>query len=254
MRQSLVIGNWKMNGSLAANAKLVKNLAELIDGQCAQTALCVPFVYLSQVSELLQQSAIAAKIALGAQDVSLHLNGAYTGETSAAMLVDMGCEYVIVGHSERREYHHESSMLVAQKALAVLQSKLTPVICVGETLEQRESKRTLDIVGEQLSAVKNVIGSRGLARSVIAYEPVWAIGTGLTATPEQAQSVHRFIREHLGNIADDVSIIYGGSVKAENAKILFDQRDIDGALVGGASLNAQDFFTIAASFKCDGSI
>ena len=248
MRQPLVMGNWKMNGSLTANVQLVSELVSLVDASCAQTVLCVPSVYLGQVSDLLQQGGAVSKITLGAQDVSVHLNGAYTGEISAAMLADVGCQYVIVGHSERREYHHESSLLVAQKALAVLQSQLAPVICVGETLEQKESERTLAIIGEQLSAVRNVIGDRGLARSVIAYEPVWAIGTGLTATPAQAQAVHQFIREQLGDIAEDVSIIYGGSVKAENAKTLFEQRDIDGALVGGASLNAHEFFGIAASF------
>lgn len=252
MRQPLVIGNWKMNGSIAANEQLLNALMALIadanvDARCV---LSVPFVYLSQVGGLLRDyasSSAEVDVQLSAQDVSVHLNGAYTGEVSAAMLADMGCQYVIVGHSERREYHQESNLLVAQKALAVLQHQLTPVICVGETVEQREAGQALSVIGEQLLAVKNVLGSKGLSRCVVAYEPVWAIGTGLTATPEQAQEVHQFIREQLGDVASDVSVLYGGSVKPDNAKTLFAQPDIDGALVGGASLKAEDFFAVVAA-------
>lgn len=253
MRRPLVMGNWKMNGSRAANSQLVNDLVAMTQGSLSCSAvLCVPFVYLDQVravleSQLLEKHLSPDALCLGAQDVSLHLNGAYTGEISAAMLVEMGCQYVIVGHSERREYHHESNLLVAQKALVALQNQLTPVICVGETLEQRDAGSTLSVIEEQLAAVKTVIGERGMSRSLVAYEPVWAIGTGLTASPEQAQEVHQFIRGQLGAAADEVSILYGGSVKPDNAKTLFAQPDIDGALVGGASLAAQDFFDIMSA-------
>ncbi len=244
MRRPLVVGNWKMNGSSASNASFVSALCALdVDAKLADAALCVPFVYLSQMSALLQGSPVA----LGAQDTSVHVEGAYTGEISAPMLADVGCRYVIVGHSERREYHHESNLLVAQKTLAVQQAGLVPIVCVGETLEQRESGNTLDIIGEQLAAVKSVVGEQGLVNAVLAYEPVWAIGTGLTATPEQAQEVHQFIRAQLGNAAASTSILYGGSVKPDNAKSLFAQADIDGALVGGASLKASDFFEIISA-------
>lgn len=241
MRQPLVVGNWKMNGSLAANAVLLSELKPLLaNANAVAVAMCAPFVYLAQLSDM---SSIGG-FKVGAQDVSIHLDGAYTGETSAAMLADIGCEYVIIGHSERREYHHESNLLVAQKALAAQRAGLTPIVCVGETLAQRESDSALDVIGEQLSAVKSVLGESVLSQCVIAYEPVWAIGTGLTATPEQAQEVHQFIRATLGSAGVDTQILYGGSVKPDNAQSLFEQADIDGALVGGASLNAQDFFNI----------
>jgi triosephosphate isomerase len=244
MRRPLIVGNWKMNGSTVENASFVSDLRSFDVGTAsADAALCVPFVYLSQMQVLLQDSPVKC----GAQDISVHVDGAYTGEISAAMLVDVGCQYVIVGHSERREYHHESSLLVAQKTLAVQQVGLTPIVCVGETLEQREAGSTLDVIGEQLAAVKSVIGEQGLINTVLAYEPVWAIGTGLTATPEQAQEVHQFIREQLGSAAASTNILYGGSVKPDNAKSLFAQVDIDGALVGGASLKASDFFEIISA-------
>lgn len=230
-----------MNGSRQANDTLVDTLLSLLEGSVsAELLLCSPDVYIAQLSELLS----GKDIACGAQDVSVHTHGAYTGETAASMLVDYGCQYVIVGHSERRQYHHESNQLVAQKALAALTAELTPIVCVGETLEQREQAETLDIIGEQLAAVKAVVGAR-LSSVVIAYEPVWAIGTGLTATPQQAQEVHAFIREQLGTAASEVRIVYGGSVKPDNAVELFAERDIDGALVGGASLDANDFMAIA---------
>ncbi|MGS2718138.1 triose-phosphate isomerase [Eionea flava] len=247
MRHPLVIGNWKMNGSAGANGQLLNALMEQfsaaeVDAHCV---ICAPFVYIAQLREF---AGVSSVLQVGAQDVSVHLNGAYTGEISASMLADMGCSHVIIGHSERREYHQESSLLVAQKALALLQHNLTPVICVGETLEQRQSEQAFSVIGEQLLAVKNVLGDKGLSRCVIAYEPVWAIGTGLTATPEQAQAVHQFIREQLGDAANSVSVLYGGSVKPDNAKTLFEQPDIDGALVGGASLKAKDFFDIVSAF------
>ena len=244
MRRPLVVGNWKMNGSRLDNKALIETLLSLVNDSAAEMAICAPFVYLDQLSQLLDSSPVS----MGAQDVSVHLDGAYTGEVSASMLIDMQCEYVIVGHSERRQYHHESSLLVAQKTLSALQAGLTPIVCVGETLEQREAGNTLDVIGEQLVAVKNVIGEQ-LGKVVVAYEPVWAIGTGLTATPEQAQEVHAFIRDQLGAHADNVALLYGGSVKAGNAASLFAQKDIDGALVGGASLVADDFVGIATAAK-----
>jgi triosephosphate isomerase len=206
-------------------------------------ALCAPFVYLNDVAELLRDE----DVGLGAQDVSVHLSGAYTGEIAASMLVDCGCKYVIIGHSERRQYHAESNLLVAQKALTALKSGLTPIICLGESLDERNNDRVESVVGEQLQAVQSVLGFAGLQQSVIAYEPVWAIGTGLTASPEQAQDVHRFIRSRLGEIAQKVNVIYGGSVKSANAEELFAQQDIDGALVGGASLDAKEFIGIATA-------
>jgi triosephosphate isomerase len=243
MRRLLVVGNWKMNGSRAENTALLKSLIASAEGGqgLAQMAVCAPFVYISDVKEQLSGSPIA----FGAQDVSVHVAGAYTGEVSVAMLADFGCRYAIVGHSERRQYHHESNLLVAQKALSAIQGGLTPIICVGESLEQRESNNTLSVIAEQLQAIKSVLGTQGLEKSVIAYEPVWAIGTGLTATPEQAQEVHQSIRQQLGDVAEKINILYGGSVKAANAADLFAQPDIDGALVGGASLIADEFINIA---------
>jgi triosephosphate isomerase len=244
MRRPLVVGNWKMNGSRETSIALVKSIvAQSADVTNAEMALCAPFIYLNDVAELLKDK----DVGLGAQDVSVHLNGAYTGEVAASMLVDCDCKYAIVGHSERRQYHAESNLLVAQKALTAFKSGLTPIICLGESLEERNSNRVETVVGEQLQAVQSVLGLAGLQQSVIAYEPVWAIGTGLTATPEQAQDVHRFIRSRLGEIAQKVNIIYGGSVKSANAGELFAQKDIDGALVGGASLDAKEFIGIAAA-------
>lgn len=241
MPQKFVVGNWKMNGSKADNTALLGALKSLnADDTSATVVVCPSYVYLGQASELLE----GHMIQFGAQDVSLQAKGAYTSEISASMLVDMGCKYVIVGHSERREYHDETDSDVANKAQIAIDAGLTPIVCVGETLEQREAEQTLSIVGEQLNAVKNVVGDN-LSKIVIAYEPVWAIGTGLTATPEQAQEVHAFIRSELGGSGGDIAILYGGSVKAGNAADLFAQKDIDGALVGGASLVADDFIAIA---------
>lgn len=244
MRRPLVVGNWKMNGSRETSIALVKSIvAAAADVANAEMALCAPFVYLSDVAEVLANKSIG----LGAQDVSVHLNGAYTGEVAASMLINCGCKYAIVGHSERRQYHGESNLLVAQKALTAFKSGLTPIICLGESFEERNNNLVEAVIGEQLQAVQSVLGLTGLQQSVIAYEPVWAIGTGLTATPEQAQDVHRFIRGRLGEIAQKVNIIYGGSVKSANASELFAQKDIDGALVGGASLDAKEFIGIAAA-------
>ena len=230
-----------MNGNLASNAELLVALARQ-NSTPAQIVVCVPFPYLRQAQEILAGS----QIAWGAQDVSEHANGAYTGEVSVAMLRDCGCSHVIVGHSERRQQHRESSERVARKAATALAGGLTPIVCVGETLEERELNRTDAVVGQQLAAVIDHLG-HDIARTVVAYEPVWAIGTGRTATPEQAQAVHRMLRRQLSAVSDaarSVPLLYGGSVKADNADELFACEDIDGGLVGGASLNAREFLAI----------
>lgn len=238
-RTPLVIGNWKMNGSIALVNEFNTDFSS-IDKASVEVAICPPSVLIERLS--------VDGVAKGAQDVSSHDNGAYTGELSAQMLRESGCEYVIVGHSERREYHNESDALVAEKAKALLNAGLTPVICVGEPLSVREAGNEEVFVGKQLSAVTAELDSAQLARCVIAYEPVWAIGTGKTATTDQAQAVHAFIRQQLAQIdsamAEKVRILYGGSVKPDNAKALFSERDIDGGLIGGASLKTQDFTAI----------
>ncbi|MGB3423949.1 MAG: triose-phosphate isomerase [Castellaniella sp.] len=243
-RRRLVMGNWKMHGSLAANAALLDGLAAgaMRAGE-TQLAVCVPFPYLAQA-----QAALAGTpISWGAQDVSVHTQGAYTGEVAPAMLADFGVTWALCGHSERRALHGESSDLVAAKAASALAAGLTPVVCVGETLADRDADQVERVIGEQLAPVL-ALGAEALARLVIAYEPVWAIGTGRTATPEQAQAVHAFIRAALAQHgAGQTRILYGGSVKAANAASLFAQPDIDGALVGGASLVADEFLNIAAA-------
>lgn len=244
MRRKLVVGNWKMNGSRAANADLLGGLRAA--GECgADISVCAPFPYLADVSTSLQGSSLA----WGAQDCSAHESGAYTGEVSAAMLTEFGCRHVIVGHSERRAYHGESDRLVADKACAALAKGLTPIVCVGETLTERESAQTESVVKRQLAAVIEVLGEQ-INQIVVAYEPVWAIGTGQTASPEQAQAVHAILRAQLKAAhasAADVLILYGGSVKSDNAESLFGQPDIDGGLIGGASLKASDFIAICKS-------
>lgn len=248
MRKYLVAGNWKMNGSTAANQTLVDGLlAGLVASDRVDMLVCPPSVYLESVGKLVAGSGIA----LGAQTVSEHESGAYTGEVSPGMLLDMGCTYVIVGHSERRALYGETSEQVAAKFAAAQAAGLTPVLCVGETQEEREAGETSAVVDEQLDAVLNTSGVAALTSAVIAYEPVWAIGTGLTATPEQAQDVHRHIRSRVAAldeaVADGVQILYGGSCKGSNAAGLFAQPDIDGGLIGGASLKAEDFLAIAAA-------
>ncbi len=241
MRRPTVVGNWKMNASLEDTAALVSGLTSGWTGvHQAEVAVCPPYVYLAKVAELLEES----NIAFGAQDVSEHESGAYTGQISADMLLDLGCKYAIVGHSERREYQGESSELVAAKFEAAIKKGLVPILCVGETLEEREQERTFDVVGQQLRAVIDRVGLEGVAKGVIAYEPVWAIGTGRSATPEMAQEVHAYIREVMGPEGEHTAILYGGSVKPDSAAALFAQQDIDGALVGGASLKAEDFLAI----------
>ncbi len=246
MRRKLVVGNWKMNGSLAANAALLEGLkAGIGQDAAADSAVCPPASYLAQC-----QAALAgAPVAWGAQDVSANAAGAFTGEVAAAMLADLGCKYVIVGHSERRAYHGESSELVAKKTVAALAAGLVPIVCVGETLAEREAEQTFAVVGEQLGAVLNAVGA-DVARIVVAYEPVWAIGTGKTATPAMAQEVHAQLRAQLtAQNGGGVQILYGGSMKPDNAKELMAQADIDGGLIGGAALKAADFLAIIAAAK-----
>ena len=244
MRQLLVAGNWKMNDSLQNNQSLIESLKQNASGLKAEMAVCPPFVYLQQVSELLKGTAIS----WGGQNVSQNDQGAFTGEVATDMLVDFGCKYVIVGHSERRNLYGESDELVAKKFAKAQSAKLIPILCVGELLEEREASETENVVKRQLEAVINLQGIGSLAQSVIAYEPVWAIGTGKTATPQQAQDVHAFIRGQIAKqdagIAEKVQILYGGSVKGSNAAELFAMPDIDGGLIGGASLKADDFLTI----------
>lgn len=245
MRQALVVGNWKMHGSRESVAALIGGILEAMPAGRAEAAVCPTFVHLSQALELCGGSSLA----VGAQDCSHMESGAYTGEVAAAMLADMGCRWVIVGHSERRQYHAESDNLVAAKLAAAIAAGLQPILCVGETREQRESGEAQGVVAGQLRGALD--GQQSLAGLVIAYEPVWAIGTGLTATPEQAQEMHAFIRGALGDNEgldpDTTRILYGGSVKASNAAELFAQPDIDGALVGGASLKAPEFLAIVGA-------
>ena len=242
-RTRLVLGNWKMHGNLADNAKLLATLlAASPSASATQMGVCVPFPYLAQVALALKGSSFA----WGAQDLSVHAQGAFTGEVSGAMLADFSCRFVLVGHSERRAMHAESDQSVAEKANAALTAGLTPVVCVGESLAERDAGQAVHVIARQLAPVLS-LGPEAVKKMIVAYEPVWAIGTGRTATPEQAQEVHAAIRAALKGIgAEQVQILYGGSVKAANAASLFSMPDIDGALVGGASLVAEDFLAIAA--------
>lgn len=240
-RRQLVVGNWKMNGNRQENAGLLTKIVTGWQGNHqAEVVICPPFPYLHHVSELLANSAIE----LGAQNVNEEEKGAFTGEVSAAMLADMDCKFVIIGHNERRRLQGETDERVARKFIAAQRANLTPILCIGESLEMREQGQYLQVIERQLSAVINQVGLDALVNAVVAYEPVWAVGTGKTATPEQAEEVHGFIRKQLGEIAQTVRILYGGSVKAHNAKQLFALPDIDGALLGGASLDAAEFLTI----------
>ncbi len=241
VRRKLVVGNWKMNGSLAGNAVLLEALKREAPWP-SEVSVCAPAPYLGQLAAALQGSAIA----WGAQDCSAHRAGAYTGEVSASMLVEFGCTQVIVGHSERRALHGESDALVAAKAEQALAAGLLPIVCVGETLDERQAGRTAEVVERQLRAVIDLLGAE-VASIVVAYEPVWAIGTGQTASPEEAQAVHSHLRSTLYAAtprASSLRILYGGSVKADNAAQLFAQADIDGGLIGGAALKAVDFAAI----------
>jgi triosephosphate isomerase len=250
MRARLVAGNWKMYGSLVANARLLGSIRTgLKQVEGLDYAVCAPFPYLAQVSAELSGSVIA----WGAQNVSEHDSGAYTGEVSGTMLKEFGCHFAIVGHSERRGLYAENDSKVAAKFVAAQRAGLTPILCVGETLKERERGETEGVVKRQLDAVLAVAGVAALAKAVLAYEPVWAIGTGRNATPQQAQDVHAFIRAQLAErdreLAQRVTIMYGGSVKPGNARELFAMPDVDGGLIGGASLVAEDFIAICAAAR-----
>ena len=245
MRRKLIAGNWKMNGSIATNAALLDGIRTGANGLAADLAVCVPAPYLAQAQAALAGSSVT----WGAQDLSLHASGAYTGEVSGAMLRDFACQFVIVGHSERRSLHGETDAIVAGKTLQALSFGLTPIVCVGETLEEREAGQTEQVVSAQLGAV--LVAVDAVEKLVVAYEPVWAIGTGKTATPEMAQQVHAQLRALLLR-ADPVAgagvrLLYGGSMKPDNARDLLAMADIDGGLIGGASLKAEDFLAIARS-------
>jgi len=238
MRARLVAGNWKMHGSLAANAALLDTLV----AAGVECVVCVPFPYLAQAAERLK----GTRVALGAQNLSEHASGAYTGEVSATMLGECGCRYVLVGHSERRQLYGESDETVAAKFAAARNGGITPILCVGEALPEREAARTQEVVARQLDAV---LARSGVGDAVVAYEPVWAIGTGRTATPQQAQEVHAFLRQR---VTAATRILYGGSVKADNAAAIFAQPDVDGGLIGGASLKAQEFIAICKAAERKG--
>ena len=246
MRRKIVAGNWKLQGSREFTTALVAELARVGVPAGVEMVVIPPYPYIG-----LAVDRAAGVLAVGGQDVSVHAKGAYTGEVSAAMLADCGARYVLVGHSERRQYHAESSSLVAEKFQAALAAGLIPVLCVGETLTEREGGQMEAVIAAQLQPVLDLVGAAGLGQGVVAYEPVWAIGTGVTASPEQAQSVHAFIRGVVAaadaTIADSLSILYGGSVKPDNASELFSRPDVDGGLVGGASLVAADFVAIASA-------
>jgi triosephosphate isomerase len=250
MRIPLVAGNWKMHGNRASNRALLDAVVGGIAGlEGVECAVCVPFPYLGEVAARLANT----KLACGAQNVSEHAQGAYTGEVSAAMLADCGCRYVIVGHSERRQLYGETDALVAAKFAAVRSAGMTPILCVGETLAERDAGKTESTVARQLDAVLSGAGAGALEHAVLAYEPVWAIGTGRNATPEQARDVHAFLRGQVAQkatgVARNLRILYGGSVKAANAAALFAMPEVDGGLIGGASLVATEFLAIARAAR-----
>lgn len=244
MRRKLVVGNWKMHGRLARNKALLEGIVAGVKGVDADFAVCVPYPYLAQAQSMLQGSGVA----WGAQNLNQYEEGAFTGAVAPGMLVDFGCRYVIIGHSERRGLFHESNEIAAAKFEAAVKAGLTPIFCVGETLEEREAGLTEQVVATQLDVVLKHVGASVFSKAVVAYEPVWAIGTGKTASPAQAQAVHVFIRqrvaEHDAQVAQGLVILYGGSVKAANAVELFAMPDIDGGLIGGASLVVDDFVAI----------
>ena len=244
MRTPIVAGNWKMNGSAASIKTLLAGLSAGLPAGKAQVLVCAPFPYLGLVEQILSGSSIQ----WGAQNVSQYESGAYAGEVSVPMLQEFGCSHVILGHSERRAIFAETDAQIAEKCCAVLGAGLTPILCVGETLEQRQAELTQAVVNQQLLAVVEKAGIEAFSKAVLAYEPVWAIGTGLTATPEQAQQVHQALRaalaEHDSAVAAKLPILYGGSVKGDNARALFACEDIDGGLIGGASLKADEFIAI----------
>ncbi len=246
-RQLLVAANWKMNGSLAANAAWIDSFLPRLNTLTCDVVVCSPAIYVSQLAASFK----GTKIGFGGEDVSEHDHGAYTGETAASMLVDVGANWVITGHSERRTYFGDTDARVALKTKAALEKGLKPIVCIGETLAERESGKTLEVVERQVKAVMDAVGAKALLNGVLAYEPVWAIGTGKTATPAQAQEVHAAIRAFIAktdaDVAAKIRILYGGSVKPANAAELFSQPDIDGGLIGGAALKADDFYQICAA-------
>ncbi len=248
MRRPMVAGNWKMHGSRAANSALLTDLELRVKADWPiDVAVFAPFVYLPDAVRMLTDSSIA----VGAQNVCAETSGAFTGEVAAAMLKDIGCSHVLIGHSERRAWYHEDDALIARKIIVALATGLTPILCVGETLQEREAEKTEAVIARQIDAVLKTNGAPAFSRLIVAYEPVWAIGTGRTATPDQAQAVHQFIRGRISgqdaNIGGQVRLLYGGSVKAGNAADLFSMPDVDGGLVGGASLNAEEFADICAA-------
>ena len=244
MRKTIIAGNWKMNASKVSVKSLIDGILSGMEGVNSEVLVCVPFPYMSQVESLIE----GTNLKLGAQNININSSGAFTGEVSADMIKDFGAKHVIVGHSERRSLYGETSSVAAEKTKAALDSGLTPLLCVGESLEHREAGKTEAVVEEQLNAVIELIGIDSFHNIIVAYEPVWAIGTGMTATPEQAQAVHLFIRNLLGEssekIAQKTPILYGGSMNAGNAMELISCPDIDGGLIGGAALKAEDFLQI----------
>jgi triosephosphate isomerase len=246
MRRNIVAGNWKMNGTIASANELLNKIKQgTAEFSNVEIVVLPPFPFLEQTAKLLK----GTKITWGAQNLSDKPSGAYTGEVSASMLKEFGCKYVLVGHSERRQYYGESDKLIAAKFNMAIDNGLIPILCIGETLQERQQGLTLQVIDEQLLAIiESLDNFAKMEKAVIAYEPVWAIGTGMTATPEQAEEVHAYIRKSLGKrdqtVAENLSLLYGGSVKPDNAKAIFSMADIDGGLIGGASLNADDFLTI----------
>ena len=250
MRTPIVVGNWKMHGSFSENETRIEQFIGVVNSISeVDCSICVPYPFLGQVGSIVQSS----RLGLGAQNVNENEFGAYTGEVSAKMLKDLNCEHVIVGHSERRKYYLENDILAGKKAVVLLTSGLTPIICIGESLEQRREGRTVEVIGSQLDVLIRELGVERFRKVLIAYEPLWAIGTGETASPEQVQEVHHFIREKVGllneSVAEALRIIYGGSVKSENASNLFRMTDVDGGLVGGASLDGEEFKNIFIAAK-----
>ena len=249
MRQSLVIGNWKMNGTRASAQALAQGIIAGLGTSNAALAICVPYLHIPDISQVVS----GTQLALGSQNIADKAAGAFTGEISASMLAEFGCQYALVGHSERRSYYGDTDATVAGRFAQAQEHNIIPVLCVGETLEEREQDQTFQVINKQLDAVIDVAGVAAFSRAVVAYEPVWAIGTGKTASDEQAQEVHSHIRKYFADkdqaIADKLQILYGGSAKPDNAKGLFAMPDIDGGLIGGASLDAESFLKIYNSTK-----
>ncbi len=249
MRQSLVIGNWKMNGTRASAQALAQGIIAGLGTSSAGLAICVPYIHIPDISQIVS----GTQLALGSQNIADKAAGAFTGEISASMLVEFGCQYALVGHSERRSYYGDTDATVAARFAQAQEQNIIPVLCVGETLEEREQDQTFQVINKQLDAVIEVAGVAAFSRAVVAYEPVWAIGTGKTASDEQAQEVHSHIRKYFADkdqaIADKLQILYGGSAKPDNAQGLFAMPDIDGGLIGGASLDAESFLKIYNSTK-----